>query len=70
MTNRDLFLSLASDGREWTAKGVAMLLEMDDPSQATQFLMNLKARLVIEKAGVRLEKNRTYKETRWKLVKR
>lgn len=63
-------MALAADGREWTAKGVCMLLGLDDPSQATQFLSNLKARLVMERSEWRLEKRKGHPRTYWRLIKK
>lgn len=63
-------MALATDGREWTVKGVTMLLGLEDDSQANQFLNNLKTRLVIERSEWRLEKRKEHPRTYWRLTRR
>ena len=70
MSYRETFLTVAQDGAEMTAVEVAQLLQMNDSTQATQFLMRLKTNLTVERCQIRLRREKRDGKHFWKVESR
>ena len=70
MSYRETFLMVAQDGKERTAVEVAQLLELNDSTQATQFLMRLKTNLTVERCQIRLRRSKRDGKHFWKVESR
>jgi len=70
MSYRETFLTVAQDGAEMTAVEVAQLLRMNDPTQATQFLMRLKTNLTVERCQIRLRREKRDGKHFWQVESR